>query len=516
MDDKDDQIETLRASEERYRALCEMSFDWFWETDKEHRFTFLSIEKTIGRQTPRSAMIGKTRREASPDSMTVENWAIHDQTLAARQPLRRLQTRAINPDTGAVLRLFSLSGQPRFDAHGEFIGYRGFGRDITEIRRAERVIAESETRLRLITQNIQDIVALMKLDGNVIYLSPSYALATGRAIKSSLGGEAIKFFYPHDVTKLKAQFARCVRKIDVHQSSEMTYRFRHADGRQLWLEGQFHLVRGKDGMPLHVLVSARDVTAKRLARLALEEKSRDLNAANAALEIELRSREELERNILLTIEKELAQVGLELHDGLGQELTGIALLTKTLALTLADKNAKEATLAAQISALANRTISHTRMIAHGLSPFIDGNNGLAIALRQLTDDVNSLGVVQCIAEMPSKVTIDDEVIAFTLYRIAQEAVNNALKHSGATKIVITLTSRSGIELVVKDNGVGYVPDNIDATNNLPLRSIRHRCRAIDATLTIRAGKSRGTIVRVMLQGADSSKSASRELNEQGP
>ena len=88
-----------------------MSFDWFWETDKDHRFTFLSIERTIGRKIPRSRMMGKTRREASPDSMTPENWAIHDEALAARQPLRRLQTRTINPGTGAVLRLFSLSGR---------------------------------------------------------------------------------------------------------------------------------------------------------------------------------------------------------------------------------------------------------------------------------------------------------------------------------------------------------------------------------------------------------------------
>lgn len=108
-------------------------------------------------------------------------------------------------------------------------------------------------------------------------------------------------------------------------------------------------------------------------------------------------------------------------------------MTKTLSQKLVDKNLAEASLAQHISELVNRTIGHTRMIAHGLSPYIWGTDGLVAALKQLANDVNSLDAVKCDKRIPTAVTISDEIVALMLYRIAQEAVNNALKHSKAEK-----------------------------------------------------------------------------------
>ena len=265
-------------------------------------------------------------------------------------------------------------------------------------------------------------------------------------------------------------------------------------------------MRDEHGLPWHIQISARDVTSRRQAEIAVEAKSQELKEANAALEIEIRNRQELERNILLAIEKGLEQVGLELHDELGQDLTGIALLTKTLAQKLADKSPDEAALASRISELVNRTIGHTRMIAHGLSPYIWGSAGLVAALQQLASDVNSLDAVKCDTRIPAAVTIADEVVALTLYRIAQEAVNNALKHSKADKIRIALTrTRQGIELVVSDNGIGQPLAKEDTGNQPRLYSIRHRCRAIDATLSIGKGRLGGTIVKVAWQGVSERK-----------
>ena len=497
MNEKPDPVEELRASEIRYRSLAEMSSDWFWETDKDHRFTYLSIEKTLGRKTERSAMLGKTRKEASPDSMTAQEWAIHDQILAARRPFQRMQTRTFDHVTGEVSRFFSLTGRPMFDAHGEFIGYRGIGRDVTSIKRAERAIAESEARFRLITQNMRDIIVLMALDGRTLYLSPSFTRVTGHDVDASLHAEAESFFHPDDLQWLHEEFVRCASGVNGDRPGALTYRFRHADGHHIWLEGQLLLVHDEHGDPKHVQISARDVTSRRQAEIAVEAKTRELKEANTALEVEVRNRQELERNILLTIEKALEQVGLELHDELGQDLTGIALLTKTLAQRLVDKNPDEAILANRISALVNRTIGHTRMIAHGLSPYIWGDNGLVSALRQLASDVNSLDAVKCDTRMPATVIIDDEVVALSLYRIAQEAVNNALKHSKAGKIRITLTNtKRGIELLVSDDGIGHAPADTVASDQNALRSIRHRCVAINAALVIGRGEHGGSIIRV--------------------
>ena len=510
MDEKHDAEEALRASEERFRALTEISSDWFWETDAQHRFTFLSIETTLEYKTKRADILGKTRRELFPDAMTPQEWAVYDEILAARRPFQRMLTRTFNRATGDVSGFFSLTGRPMFDVQGVFIGYRGIGRDVTSIKMAEREIAESEARFRLITHNMRDIVVLMQLNGKTKYLSPSFTRVTGHDIAVGLHEETSIFLHPEDYVSVEQEFVRCATGDREGKQPPLTYRFRHADGRYIWLEGQLHLVRDDKGQPEHIQISARDVTSRMKAEIAVAAKTRELKVANFALENEVRSRQELERNILLAIEKELEQVGLELHDELGQDLTGIALLTKTLAQKLVDKNPEEAKLASRISALVNRTIGHTRMIAHGLSPYIWGNDGLIDALRQLASDVNSLEAVKCDTRIPTAVTITDEVVALTLYRIAQEAVNNALKHGKASKIRIALTRTSrGIELAISDNGVGHTFAEQEVENQPRLHSIRHRCRAIDATLSIGKGRVGGTLVRIVWRGIEARKSPLR-------
>lgn len=498
----------LNASEERFRALSKISSDWYWETDIEHRFTFMSFDVSFDRRTTRAQILGKTRWELFPNMMTPQEWELHHRTLAARQPFQDVLTRAFNPAGTEVIGYFSISGHPQHDAQGEFIGYRGIGRDNTRIKQAEQAIAESEARFRLITQNMRDIVVLMQPDGRTIYLSPSFTRVTGHDVAASMRANPASFFHPDDLAQVQENFARCASG-DGNQTT-MAYRFRHADGHYIWLESQMHLVRNEEGLPWHVQVGARDVTLRRQAEISVEQKTLELKDANAALEIEVRSRQELERNILLAIEKGLEQLGLEVHDELGQNLTGIALLTKTLSQKLAEKNLDETSLACRISELVNRAIGHTRMIAHGLSPYIWGNRGLVDALGQLANDVNSLGTVTCETRIPATVAIEDQVVVLTLYRVAQEAVNNALKHSKATRIRIALTRTArAVELSVSDNGVGRVPVGDDAEHPHGLHSIRHRCRAIDATLSIGSGKLGGTIVRVNWRGGDLRKAVAR-------
>ncbi|MEO8385169.1 MAG: PAS domain S-box protein [Betaproteobacteria bacterium] len=516
MNDRHDTEEALRASEERFRALTEISSDWFWETDRSHRFTFLSVETTIEYKIKRADVIGKTRQELMPDAMTPQEWAAHDEILAARKPFQRMLTRTFNRRTGEVSGFFSLTGQPMFDAHGEFLGYRGIGRDVTSIKMAERQLAANEARYRLITQNMRDIIVLMQCDGETIYLSPSFSRVTGHDIETSIREDAGSFFHPEDYVWVEREFARCAIGERDGLQPALTYRFRHAEGHYIWLEGQLHLVRDDSGLPSHIQISARDVTARRLAEISVAAKTLELKEANSALENEVRSRQELERNILITIEKELEQVGLELHDELGQDLTGIALLTKTLAQKLIGKGPVEAALASRISTLVNRTIGHTRMIAHGLSPYIWGQEGLVAALRQLASDINSLDAVKCDTRIPKAVTISDELVARTLYRIAQEAVNNALKHSKAGKIRIALTRTSrGVELVVSDDGIGHPLAESETGEPLRFHSIRHRCRAIDASLSIGDGTLGGTMVRVTWREAKPVKVQRQPITKNG-
>ncbi|MEQ1516486.1 MAG: PAS domain S-box protein [Usitatibacteraceae bacterium] len=236
MNSKRQAEEALRASEERFRTLTEISSDWFWETDTEHRFTFLSLDVSLDKRTTRADVLGKTRWELFPNMMTPAEWEVHHETLAARRPFQEVLTRAFNEAETEVIAYFNISGLPKYDATGKFTGYRGVGRDVTRIKRAEQAIADSEAKFRLITQNMRDIIALLAPDGKTLYLSPSFTRVTGHGADTSLRENPESLFHPDDFLRAKEAFTRCV--LGDGKETARSYRFRHADGHYLWFENQ--------------------------------------------------------------------------------------------------------------------------------------------------------------------------------------------------------------------------------------------------------------------------------------
>ena len=127
----------MRASEQRFRSLTELSSDFYWETDAEHRITRTThAEKHRPASTP---VLGKTRWELPSIHPDAAGWAAHRAVLEARKPFRDFEMGRIDPE--GAQRFLSISGEPVFGAQGEFLGYRGVGREITERRREERLVA---------------------------------------------------------------------------------------------------------------------------------------------------------------------------------------------------------------------------------------------------------------------------------------------------------------------------------------------------------------------------------------
>ena len=135
----------LRAYQERLRSLAEMSSDWYWEQDEQHRFIAFSAyaENRTGMDT--NATLGKTRWEIGYEGLTPADWELHKAMLESRQPFRDLEVAQRRPD--GSLAWFSLSGRPLFDAGGAFRGYLGFGRDITERKRREEDLRRFRTAM---------------------------------------------------------------------------------------------------------------------------------------------------------------------------------------------------------------------------------------------------------------------------------------------------------------------------------------------------------------------------------
>src|SRR5262245_28796279 len=213
-------------------------------------------------------------------------------------------------------------------------------------------------------------------------------------------------------------------------------------------------------------------------------------------------RRELERELIDISERERQRIGYDLHDTLGQQLAGIAFLGKVLAQRLAANHAVEATQAAQIVTFVNQAIEQARTLAGGLAPVTLETYGLVFALQELAASVEALFHCACKVSSHHAIHITDHAVAMHLYRIVQEAVNNAIQHGKAQQITITLSVRrkGGTILMVRDNGVGF-PTDVAKRRGMGLRIMHHRARMIGAILEVQRGARGGTCVICTLSNA---------------
>jgi signal transduction histidine kinase len=205
-------------------------------------------------------------------------------------------------------------------------------------------------------------------------------------------------------------------------------------------------------------------------------------------------RERLERELLAVSEREQRRIGQDLHDSLCQHLTGTALAAQALKEKLAARDLPEAHTAQQLFDLVTDAIFQARSLAKGLNPVEMYRDGLMEALEEFAATTSGLFRVSCTFECDYPIVIADAAAAAQLYRIAQEAVGNAIKHGAATRIVIVLDlHEDGAVLMVRDNGSG-IRDGIRASDGMGLRIMSHRARVIGATLDIQRNPSGGTTV----------------------
>jgi signal transduction histidine kinase len=207
----------------------------------------------------------------------------------------------------------------------------------------------------------------------------------------------------------------------------------------------------------------------------------------------------LEREVLEISEREQQRIGQDLHDGLGQHLTGTALIAHMLHQKLAAKSMPEAAEAAKIMRLVRQATAQTRALARGLHPMNLEAGGLVLALQELTILAEECSQVTCRFESSPTITIKDTGKEMHLYRIAQEAVNNSLKHAQASRIDIRLFTRGPqVVLMITDDGIGIRAEVGEQGRGMGLRVMQHRAKMIGGTLSIQRAGERGTMVTCVL------------------
>jgi len=209
---------------------------------------------------------------------------------------------------------------------------------------------------------------------------------------------------------------------------------------------------------------------------------------------DITERKQLEKEILEISDRERRSIGQGLHDGLCQHLAGIELMSQVLEQNLAKKSHPAAAQAGKIAEHMREAIAQTRMLARGLSPVSMESNGLMSALQELAASISKLFQVDCRLECAEPILVRDNTAATHLYRIAQEAINNALKHGQARKVRIALRRDTGhTRLMITDDGLGF-PTEPGNHAGMGLQIMKYRAGMIGASLEIAPGNGQGTVV----------------------
>ena len=221
-----------------------------------------------------------------------------------------------------------------------------------------------------------------------------------------------------------------------------------------------------------------------------------------ALTEEMAERERLEKELLETSEREQRRIGHDLHDSLGQHLTGTALAGQVLEEKLARQSLPEATDARRVVTLVEEAIELTRSLARGLHPVTLEDSGLTPAFEELAAIIEERFQISCRCECAREVFIGDIAVATHLYRIAQESISNAIKHGRARHILLRLeASDRSVTLTVQDDGRGLPPD-WSHSQGLGLRIMAHRATMIGAQFDIGPAPAGGTRVTCALPNSN--------------
>jgi signal transduction histidine kinase len=239
----------------------------------------------------------------------------------------------------------------------------------------------------------------------------------------------------------------------------------------------------------------------------VEERTRELADANRLLACEVQERRRAERAVLDISSAERKRIGRDLHDSLGQELAGISCLAETLGSRLeagADPEAGRA--ARRIAELVSGAVGHARHIVRGLMPVEVVQDGLRHALQTLARETSARHGVDCRCEVHEPSPVYNNDVATNLYRIAQEAIANAIRHGGARRITVRLAAREGGgTLTVEDDGRGMPPAAAQDAPGMGLRTMRYRADLCGGGLSLEPGSGSGT--RVVCTFSDTAETA---------
>jgi len=374
------------------------------------------------------------------------------------------------------------------------------------LRASEAALRESEERFHSMFERHLAVQLVIEPETGIIVNANA---AAGRFYGYSC--EQLCTLRIQDINQLQPEeVAEKRQRATREQCNYFVFPHRLASGEVRWVEVYSTPVESGGRLLLYSII--HDITERKQAQeqistLNRELESRVLDRTNelqetvTALETEIQNRHRLERGILEISEREQCRLGQDLHDGLGQELSGIAMLGVVLTKKLRAQNNPLANDADKLATYVSRALDSTRRLAKGLYPIELERSGLRLALQELADQTRSLTRISCEVRHNGAEPKLDKPTEIHIYRIIQECIGNAVKHAMPKQIIIETHTGDGMHIFsVTDDGKGFaVPTG---SFGMGLHLMHYRARLIRAELTIEQPETLGCRITCRLRGAD--------------
>ena len=461
------QIEqALLASEERLRLFIKHTPAPVVMFDRDMRYLVVSERWVRDFHLDMGDLTGRSHYEVFPE--IPEHWKqIHQRCLAgATESCERDRF----PRADGSLDWVKWECRPWYDAQGGIGGIILFAEVINDRVQAEDEILKARRFAESTLEAIPASIVVLDAHGRIISANQAWTAfseANGGGINA--GGVGSNYLQVCDAAagdgaEEAARFSHGIRGVMSGENSRFSMEYAcHSPTQQRWFVGYVTPFTGNG--PHSVVIAHVDVSERKRAEQVIrrlndelekrvELRTHQLQHINVELQEQIAARKQLEKEILHISEHEKQSIGQDLHDDLGQQLAGIWLLSDLLKSSLIKQKSPEVESAEKITSLLKESLALTRSLARGLHPVAVQAGGLVAALDELAARTSQMFRINCRCKCPPSIEMDNTT-ATHLYRIAQEALNNALRHSRGTEVIISLSRRGEtVRLTVADDGVG--------------------------------------------------------------
>ncbi len=469
--------ERLRESEAGFRGLVESEMAMFIRFDLEGNVAYANDQmcRTLG--VAREEFVG------SPLFVTVHEddraqlralMEAHRNGLIRAHSEHRLRT----PEGW---RWTEWEGYALRDAHGRVVEIQAVGHDIDERKQTERALRASEARYRGLVESQEEVVVRLDASGRVTFANEACERKFGIP-RARISGEPLPLIHEEDLPAVVGalEAIRAAPHRGRVQCREMT-----PDGWR-WFEWDAVAIFEEDALT-EIQAVGRDVTERRAAEDALQRSLDDLRRSQD----QLRS---LAQRQVTARDQERKRLGFDLHDDVCQELVGIGIMLGSLRQQIGPMATAPASQFDRISGYLEQVVDHLRLLAREMQPLQLRDLGLEGSLRSLAQGMSS-DTCTVDAAVATAVPCLAEEVEVGIYRIAQEALSNAVRHAEARAIIVRLAVDGGtLRLEVADDGQGFDPAS--TTNALGLVSMEERALSLGGQLTVHSAPGKGTMLRL--------------------